>query len=141
MWLDWQECDGVMIKDDYDKLDEIQEAKHFKFQLKKNYMADGRGIRLKGLQFTKLLQKKVLKMGDTMMNQNISYIWILKSNVFKIHSFQHNIQYIQSFLMHWPFTVQAIYAKFKTNNNLNKTTAHVNIFTMQVESVMYLLCD
>ena len=37
--------------------------------------------------------------------------------------------------------MQAIYAKFKTNNNLNKTTAHVNIFTMQVESVMYLLCD
>ena len=38
-----------MIKDDYDKLDEIQEAKHFKFQLKKNYMADGRGIRIKDL--------------------------------------------------------------------------------------------
>ena len=63
-----------MIQDDYEKLDEIQEAKHFQFQSSKNYMADGRGIRLKGLQFTKLLQRKVLKMGDTMMNQNISYI-------------------------------------------------------------------
>ena len=31
--------------------------------------------------------------------------------------------------------------QIQANNNLNETTAHVHIFTMQVESVMYLLCE
>ena len=63
-----------MIRDDYDKLDKIQEAKHFKFQPSKKL--HGRWTLDKAQRFViyEVNPEKGTENGEIMMNQNIFYI-------------------------------------------------------------------
>ena len=68
MWLDWQECDGVMIKDDDDKLDEIQVAKHFKFQPTKKLHGRWTWDKDQRFMIYEVTPEKGTEKGEIMMN-------------------------------------------------------------------------
>ena len=63
-----------MIKDDYDKLDEIQVAKHFKFQPTKKLHGRWTWDKDQRFMIYEVTPEKGTENGEIMMNQKIFYI-------------------------------------------------------------------